>query len=321
MQPRTIKNVASLHIYGVKDVLINNDRTLQLAAAFENPVVISHPGGHFTPNSWPNTAIKQFLIEQQGRGINTQIDQSQFRSLNTFEEKLEATISYHQKRKLVPVVPIGLSKPFADQSITQLIGNIDDYPFDDVMLLIWCERTTFHSPEPKDTSSLFFQHWLSLYLKKPAAMLPIYLNFIPKYGSWGDIKTLHFIAGQEENDKTLLDQLKSACVKMFGDQLKKDHRIILNQPDESANEQEEQLKLKSEEWISNCAKEAPRLSNNRNNANTSKPLTPHSHRYNSSFQSWQKKLLNICTPSLNLSRKRRNSSMPRKVMPTKFTND
>ena len=271
MQPNAIKNIASLHIYGVKDVLINNDRTLKLAEAFENPKVVSHPGGHFTPNSWPSSAIRQFLLEQQQRhSVNIEIDQSQFQSLNTFEEKLEATISYHQKRKMIPIVPIGLSKPIEDQPIADLIDNIDNYAFDDVMLLIWCERTTFHNPEPKDTPSLFFQHWISIYLKKPEIMLSSYLNIIPKYGGWGDIKTLYCTAAQKENEGPLLEQLKSTCVKMFAEQLKHDHRIVSNQPDESANEQEEQLKMKNEEWISHCAKEAPRLYNNRHNLNTSK---------------------------------------------------
>lgn len=271
MQPKTIKNVASLHIYGVNDVLINNDRTLKLAEVFENPVVVSHAGGHFTPNAWPSGAIRQFLLEQQPQHTaNIEIDRSQFQSLNTFEEKLEATISHHQKRKTVPIIPMGLSKPIEDQSIPQLIDTIDDHLFDDVMLLIWCERTTFHNPEPKDTSSLFFQHWISLYLKKPDIMLPTYLNFIPKYGGWGDIKTLYAKASQEENEQPLLTQLKLVCVKMFAEQLKHDQRIVLNQPDESANEQEEQMNMKNEEWISHCAKEAPRLYNNRHNSNSSK---------------------------------------------------
>jgi Ran GTPase-activating protein (RanGAP) involved in mRNA processing and transport len=262
MQPNSIKNISSLHIYGVNDVLINNDRTLKLAAAFENPVVVSHPGGHFTPNTWPTTTIRQFLIEQQERNTITQPDRSQIQSLNTFEEKLEATISNHQKRKIIPVIPIGLSKPIEDPTIANI-------PFDDAMLLVWCERTTFHSPEPKDSPSLFFQHWISLYLKNPDQMLSIYLNFIPKYGSWGDIKTLYLSADQGEHEKPLLDKLKSACVKMFADRLRHDQRIVLNQPDESANEQEEQMTIKSQEWISNCAKEAPRLSNNRHNPSTS----------------------------------------------------
>ncbi|CAF3682167.1 unnamed protein product [Rotaria sp. Silwood1] len=65
MQPNAIKNISSLHIYGVNDVLITSDRTLKLAAAFENPIIVSHPGGHFTPNTWPTNNIKQFLLDQQ----------------------------------------------------------------------------------------------------------------------------------------------------------------------------------------------------------------------------------------------------------------
>jgi hypothetical protein len=268
MQPNSIKNLSSLHIYGVNDVMVDNDRTLKLAAVFENPLIASHPGGHFTPNTWPNVTIKQFLIEQQMRNTTAHVDIPQFQSFKSFEEKLEATISHHQKRKIIPVIPIGLSKPIEDQ-------NIDNYLLDDIMLLIWCKRTTFHNHE---LTSSFFRDWILLYLKQPDEILSMYLNFIPKYGSWGDLKTLYLSVNEVEieipSEKPLLDKLKSACVKMFGDQLKHDHRIILNQSDESANEQEEQMAIKDQEWISNCAKEAPRISNNRNNPGTSKYFTP-----------------------------------------------
>ena len=244
MQPNAIKNISSLHIYGVQDVLINNDRTLKLAEAFENPLIVAHQGGHFTPNSWPNEEIKQFLIKQQNRHITPSNDPIQFQSLNTFEEKLEAIIVSHQKRKQLPVI------------------STDD-TLDNAMLRIWCERTTFHRSEPKDTASSFFKQWILLYLQKPEEVLLSYLNHIPKYGSWGDVKTLYSVANQMETP--LLEKLKEACVKMFADQLKHDQRIVLNQPDESANEQEEQLTIKSQEWISNCAKEAPRITHSREN--------------------------------------------------------
>lgn len=261
MQPNFIKNIPSLHIYGIQDVLITNDRTLKLAAVFENPIIVSHSGGHFTPNTWPNEVIQQFLIEQQKRNMNTHVDLPQLQSFNTFEEKLEATIIYHQKRKKLPVIPIGLSESNDDQNL------------DDAMLLIWCERTTFHNCEPKYPQSLFFRHWILLYLKNSNEILSSHLNLIPKYGSWGDIKTLYLITNQMESEfpseNLLLEKLKNACVKLFGDQLKHDERIVLNQPDESANEFEEQMNIKTQEWISNCAKEAPRISNTRQNPSTS----------------------------------------------------
>jgi hypothetical protein len=283
MQPNAIKNVSSLHIYGINDILISNDRTLKLAAAFENPLVVSHPGGHFTPNTWPTATIKQFLIEQQEclsnkQDITGNTDINQFQSLAAFAEKIEATILFHQKRMStlpaterkpteILVIPIGLSKP------------IDEDNLDDAMLLVWCKRTTFHNTEAKDdsTTSLFARHWILLYLKKPDEVLSSHLSTIPKYGGWGDLKTIYANAVQMENefptDKILLENLKSACVKMFGDQLKRDQKIVLNQPDESPNEKEEEMAIKNQEWISNCAKEAPRISNTPRNLNTSKFLT------------------------------------------------
>ncbi|CAF2933974.1 unnamed protein product [Rotaria sp. Silwood2] len=293
VQPNSIKNLSSLHIYGVNDILVNNDRTLKLAAAFENSIVLSHPGGHFTPNTWPNARIKQFLIEQQDRlstkqGRTTNIDIGQFESLITFEEKLKATILYHQKRlstlpaternhEKLPVIPIGLSKPMDQQNIEIIIENIDNYLIDDVMLLVWCERTTFHNSEPKvdnekNIISSFFRHWILLHLKKPDEIVSLYLNAISKYGGWGDLKTLYVIADQMESEfvteKILFDNLKATCVKIFGDQLKHDYHIVVNQPDESANDREQEKIIKKQEWISNCAKEAPRISNKRTKPRT-----------------------------------------------------
>ncbi|CAF4933456.1 unnamed protein product [Rotaria sp. Silwood1] len=286
MQPNAIKNISSLHIYGVNDVLITSDRTLKLAAAFENPIIVSHPGGHFTPNTWPTNNIKQFLLDQQQQLLHQSDGISSFgenlpQSLITFEEKLKATIKFHQKRIVtllsaerkenkLPVILVGLSKPMDKSTLETIIDHINDHLLDDVMLLIWSKRTGFHNTE--DSSSLFFRHWLLLYLKKSDEVLSSYLSIIPKYGSWADLKTLYVCASQMEGEypdqKGLLDQLKSACVKMFADQLRQDHRTILKQPDELSNEKEEQMNIESQEWISNCAKEAPRISNNPKNINT-----------------------------------------------------
>ncbi|UJR07920.1 hypothetical protein I4U23_012203 [Adineta vaga] len=292
MQPNAIKNVTSLHIYGVNDVLITNDRTLKLAAAFENPLIVPHQGGHFTPNTWPNKDIRQFLLEQQEH-LSNRIDRTnnsdmlQTQVLRTFEEKIEATISHHQKQistlpvnerkqNKIPIVPIGVSTLINSENIQHIIDNVDNYLLDDVMLLIWCQRTTFHNIEPKEDETTvlpFFRYWILLYLKKPMELLASYFDLIPKYGSWGDLKMLYLSIGKMENElsaseKILLDDLKHACVKAFGEQLKRDAHAVLNQPDESANEQEEQMTIKKQEWISNCAKEAPRINNNRKTPST-----------------------------------------------------
>ncbi|CAF3762377.1 unnamed protein product [Rotaria sordida] len=119
MQPNAIKNISSLHIYGINDVLITNDRTLKLAAAFENPTIVAHPGGHFTPNSWPISNIKQFLLDQQQQ-LSYQSDEipnvgeNPPQSLMTFEEKLEATIISHQKRIVIlPYANLVMAKDIA----------------------------------------------------------------------------------------------------------------------------------------------------------------------------------------------------------------
>ncbi|CAF4489824.1 unnamed protein product, partial [Rotaria socialis] len=273
--------------------LLDNDRTIELAAIFENPLVLSHPGGHFTPNAWPNTRIKQFLIAQQERlthkqGATINNDINQFEALITFEEKLKATIFNHQKRisnlptterknNKLPIIPIGLSKPIDQQNIEIIIEHIDDYLLDDVILLVWCERTTFYNSEPKEdndkcATSLFFRHWILVYLKKPDELLSSHFHAILKYGGWGDLKTLYITTDQMlsefAQEKTLLDNLKATCVKVFGDQLKHDYRVVLNQPDESENDREQENSIQNQEWIGNCAKEAPRISNTPTNSCT-----------------------------------------------------
>jgi hypothetical protein len=295
IQPNSIENVSSLHIYGTKDVLVNNDETLYLAAAFENARIVSHPGGHFAPNLWPVANIKQFLLEQQKtlsnrRGSVPSADINHFQSLATFREKIEATILFHQKRMLTlpavqrkwkkfSVTPVGLSNPIVEKNIETIIENLDNYLFDDVMLLVWCERTTFHNRESKNDDDKgitppFFRHWIQLYLKKPDQVLSAHLSTIRIYGDWGDLKTIYKCAGQMASvfptEITLLENLKKACVKMMGDQLKYDHRVVLKPIDEYSNAEEEQMVIKTNDWISNCANEAPRISNNYKKSTTSK---------------------------------------------------
>jgi uncharacterized protein (DUF924 family)/Ran GTPase-activating protein (RanGAP) involved in mRNA processing and transport len=56
-------DLPSLHVYGEQDVLMNRERTLQLAGCFVEPQLVSHPGGHFFPEMWPTDAIRAFLLQ------------------------------------------------------------------------------------------------------------------------------------------------------------------------------------------------------------------------------------------------------------------
>ncbi|CAF0847513.1 unnamed protein product [Adineta steineri] len=219
----------------------------------------------------------------------TIVDQSQLSM--TFEEKIHATILSQQKRTLnlpavqrkrkkISIVPVGLSSTISDQNIENIIKNLDNYLFDDVMLLVWCKRTTFYNSEFKNDdqsnkTSPFFRQWILLYLKKPDQVLSTHLNTIPKYGGWGDLKTLYSCADHMKSrfstEFKLLENLQGACVKMIGDQLKHDYQIISdNQSDENSNTEEVSTTIKNLESISNCAKDAPRISNNNKTLSTSK---------------------------------------------------
>lgn len=178
-----------------------------------------------------------------------------------------------RRRKKPSIIPVGLSNPLDKQNIATIIGNLDHYLFDDVMLLVWCERTAFYKSEPTSNSDqsvtrVFFRHWIQLYLKQPNQVLSVHLSTIPKYGGWGDLWTIYTCAHQMEStiaiEMTLLKELKQACVKMLGDQLESDYRVMLKQLDE------EKMGIKSQDRVSNCATEAPRISNNHKKSTTSK---------------------------------------------------
>lgn len=61
MRPGSI-DVPSLHIYGERDVLVDNSRTLALAECFIDAEVCSHPAGHFAPDEWPMARLREFLL-------------------------------------------------------------------------------------------------------------------------------------------------------------------------------------------------------------------------------------------------------------------
>ncbi|CAF1380591.1 unnamed protein product, partial [Didymodactylos carnosus] len=272
MKQNYIQNVPSLHIYGIKDDIVDNEQTLQLASVFKNSTIVQHQGGHFTPNEWPNTSIKLFLLEQQKCRITkkqeTDATFGQQQLLMTFHEKIEAVILNYEKQSS-QISPVGLSKQIDETNMNVLIEGIDHYLFEDIVLLIWCKRTTFHNPEPKTDGKTFFYYWILLYLKKPDEMLE-YLDTIPKYGSWADLKTLAVCADKMKTieQKECLEKLQHACVKMFGEQLKRDYRLVLHQPNNYLNEKEEIEDIKKQEWLTDCAKEAPRIGNKHYNYST-----------------------------------------------------
>lgn len=51
----------SLHVLGDRDTTVTNDRSLALAAVFDEPVICRHPGGHFAPDQLPLDALRTFF--------------------------------------------------------------------------------------------------------------------------------------------------------------------------------------------------------------------------------------------------------------------
>ncbi|KAM4797007.1 esterase OVCA2 [Rhinophrynus dorsalis] len=49
--------IPSLHVYGETDRVIPGDMSQELASHFENPVILTHAGGHFVPASAPQKKV------------------------------------------------------------------------------------------------------------------------------------------------------------------------------------------------------------------------------------------------------------------------
>lgn len=55
--------IPSMHVYGKTDILVDPERTLALAKAFKDPVIVEHKGGHFVPSQWPLHQIADFVVK------------------------------------------------------------------------------------------------------------------------------------------------------------------------------------------------------------------------------------------------------------------
>ncbi|PRP89727.1 leucine-rich repeat, ribonuclease inhibitor subtype [Planoprotostelium fungivorum] len=150
-QEELIRGLDTLNIYGRHDQHLGTpeemkQKTVSLSQLFENPTVLEHTGGHFTPNYWPLDEISKFILSHAVPEVDDDVE------LSGFEAKASASnVSSHQGFH-----PRGLTKemkehiqsnPQMTKDHTELIRYVESLPrpvpasiLDDVLLLSFCFR-------------------------------------------------------------------------------------------------------------------------------------------------------------------------------------
>jgi Serine hydrolase (FSH1)/Bacterial protein of unknown function (DUF924) len=87
-----IYGVKTLNIYGAQDQHLGmpeemKQRTLKLADCYEDPEIVEHGGGHFTPQWWPWDTIVKFIIAQTRPLEEVLVDEVE-ETLETVNERL-----------------------------------------------------------------------------------------------------------------------------------------------------------------------------------------------------------------------------------------
>ena len=62
--PNEPLDVASLHIYGRRDTLVDPSRSQDFAKCFRDSACVEHEAGHFAPDAWPIYKLAEFINAQ-----------------------------------------------------------------------------------------------------------------------------------------------------------------------------------------------------------------------------------------------------------------
>lgn len=101
-QQNKIKGIKTQHIYGVQDHHLGTpeemkERTLKLAATYEDAEIVEHGGGHFTPQWWPWDKIAKFLLAQSLPVEDFSDEDFGDEETKTVEDRLEKLIRYWER--------------------------------------------------------------------------------------------------------------------------------------------------------------------------------------------------------------------------------
>ena len=94
-----IPGVKTLNIYGLQDEHLGTpeqmkERTLKLAALYDDAVIVEHGGGHFTPQWWPWDTIVKFILDQSLPVEDFSDDDFKDEESKTLEERLEKLVRH-----------------------------------------------------------------------------------------------------------------------------------------------------------------------------------------------------------------------------------
>ncbi|ORZ32054.1 hypothetical protein BCR44DRAFT_1515664 [Catenaria anguillulae PL171] len=101
--------VKSLHIYGEQDrhlgppeVMEGNTR--ELAKIYESADIVSHPGGHFTPQTYPHKAMAEFIkgviIDGTSRRASQSHEEQQTHAMMSLEDKIAVGLQQYRRMRL-----------------------------------------------------------------------------------------------------------------------------------------------------------------------------------------------------------------------------
>ncbi len=227
VQPGAI-DLPSLHIHGEQDVLVDNDRSRALAAAFVDARVTTHAGGHFVPMQWPLGEIRDFLLAHARPG-----------DACSLPERIRYAKNHHR--------PIGLTE--AGRALWDALGagqasNLSDAvhatdprTLDDLQVIAWSLQRDYDprhaegilAPVPGDE---FHRLILDAFSVAPNAVLH-WVDAIPRHGGWKLLTRLAMFAKIAS-----ADALFEHVVGRFADQLARERDLA--------------------EPLSDCAMAAPR---------------------------------------------------------------
>lgn len=232
-------DVPSLHVWGERDVLVDNDRSRALARCFAAPQVVSHAGGHFVPMLWPTAEIRDFLI-RHARPATT----------CSLEERIRYARTHHRPIGLTPAgqalwacLQSGGAQGELRARVAAALAEAPEPTalHEDLHVMLWAlQRSHDHgssegilAPMPGDE---FHRLYLVALELAPEAFEP-WVSWIPRVGGWALLVRLAIYATIAPSSGTTT-RLRARIVEMFCERLA--------------------LERQSEAPVSDCSVAAPR---------------------------------------------------------------
>lgn len=190
----------SLHIYGETDPIIEPARARALAACFEAPRIVSHPGGHFVPAFWPNEQIRSFALSRALPASKARLKDRVRMARRRREPVALSSQGQALHRELSDGVEVG-------SAVEQHLGEAQDRSalLEDLQVIMWasarkhdyCKMERIDDRVPGD---LFHEIFLAGAALAPMVFLPL-VDKVPKSAGaevegWRLLSRLAVLSGQ-----------------------------------------------------------------------------------------------------------------------------